>query len=37
MNIAIAGAGLMGRLIAWQLQRRGHQLTLFDAGDEQGT
>ncbi|WP_372782416.1 FAD-dependent oxidoreductase [Litorivivens sp.] len=37
MNIAIAGVGLMGRLIAWQLQRRGHQLTLFDAGDEQGT
>lgn len=31
MNIGIAGAGLVGRLLAWQLLRRGHQVTLFDA------
>ncbi len=31
MNIGIAGAGLIGRLLAWQLLRRGHQVTLFDA------
>ena len=37
MKIGIAGAGLIGRLMAWQLQRAGHQVTLFDAGDEQGT
>lgn len=30
MNIGIAGAGLMGRLLAWQLLRRGHGVTLFD-------
>jgi len=30
MNIGIAGAGLMGRLLAWQLLRRGHSVTLFD-------
>ena len=30
MNIGIAGAGLMGRLLAWQLLRRGHRVTLFD-------
>jgi glycine oxidase len=30
MNIGIAGAGLIGRLLAWQLLRRGHQVTLFD-------
>jgi glycine oxidase len=30
MNIGVAGAGLMGRLLAWQLLRRGHQVTLFD-------
>ena len=32
MNIVILGAGLMGRLLACQLARDGHQLTLFDAG-----
>lgn len=32
MNIVILGAGLMGRLLACQLARMGHQLTLFDAG-----
>lgn len=30
MNIGIAGAGLIGRLLAWQLLRRGHEVTLFD-------
>ncbi|MDB6061452.1 MAG: hypothetical protein JWM78_1555 [Verrucomicrobiaceae bacterium] len=30
MNIGIAGAGLIGRLLAWQLLRRGHKITLFD-------
>lgn len=30
MNIGIAGAGLMGRLLAWQLLRRGHRVTVFD-------
>ena len=30
MNIGIAGAGLVGRLMAWQLLRAGHQVTLFD-------
>jgi glycine oxidase len=30
MNIGIAGAGLIGRLLAWQLLRRGHSVTLFD-------
>lgn len=30
MNIAIAGAGLIGRLLAWQLLRRGHRVTVFD-------
>jgi glycine oxidase len=30
MQIGIAGAGIVGRLIAWQLVQRGHQVTLFD-------
>lgn len=30
MNIGIAGAGLIGRLLAWQLLRRGHRITIFD-------
>lgn len=30
MKIGIAGAGLIGRLLAWQLLRRGHSVTLFD-------
>ena len=30
MQIGIAGAGIIGRLIAWQLLQRGHQITLFD-------
>ncbi|MFV8816906.1 FAD-dependent oxidoreductase [Haliea sp. E17] len=30
MNIGIAGAGLCGRLLGWQLLRGGHAVTLFD-------
>ncbi|WIO74092.1 glycine oxidase ThiO [Porticoccaceae bacterium LTM1] len=30
MNIGIAGAGIIGRLMAWQLLERGHRVTLFD-------
>lgn len=32
-RIAVAGAGLLGRLLAWQLLRDGHAVTLYDAGD----
>ncbi|WP_235425669.1 FAD-dependent oxidoreductase [Cellvibrio mixtus] len=31
-QIAIAGAGLLGRLLAWRLRLLGHDITLFDAG-----
>lgn len=31
-KIAIAGAGLLGRLLAWQLQLAGCKVTLFEAG-----
>jgi len=30
LRVGIAGAGLMGRLLAWQLHQLGHQVTLFD-------
>jgi glycine oxidase len=35
-SIGIAGAGLLGRLLAWQLARAGHRVTVFDpaAGPE---
>ncbi|TDN98430.1 glycine oxidase [Halomonas ventosae] len=32
-HIAVAGAGLLGRLVAWQLLADGHAVTLYDAGD----
>ena len=32
-RIAIAGGGLMGRLLAWRLSLRGLDITLFEAGD----
>ncbi len=32
MRIGIAGAGLAGRLCAYQLSQLGHQITVFDAG-----
>lgn len=33
LHCAVLGAGLMGRLLAWQLARAGHQVTVFEAGD----
>lgn len=30
LEIGIAGAGLLGRLLAWKLARRGHSVTVFD-------
>ena len=36
MHIGIAGAGLIGRLLAWQLLRRGHRVTLFDRDSADG-
>jgi glycine oxidase len=36
MNIGIAGAGLIGRLLAWQLLRRGHRVTIFDRDQVDG-
>jgi glycine oxidase len=32
MAIGIAGAGLLGRLLAWRLSRLGHRVTVFDPG-----
>lgn len=36
MNIAIAGVGLVGRVLALNLLRRGHTLTLFDEDSAYG-
>ncbi|WP_457424199.1 FAD-dependent oxidoreductase [Roseateles sp. P5_E7] len=33
MQIAIAGAGVMGRLLAWQLARAGHRVTVVDPAE----
>lgn len=33
LSIAIAGAGLLGRLLAWRLLKLGHRVRLFDDGD----
>lgn len=30
LDIGIAGAGLLGRLLAWQLARAGHRVSVFD-------
>jgi glycine oxidase len=30
LSIGIAGAGLLGRLLAWRLARAGHRVTVFD-------
>ncbi|HSI52160.1 MAG TPA: FAD-dependent oxidoreductase [Ideonella sp.] len=30
LHVAIAGAGLLGRLLAWRLARAGHQVTVVD-------
>ena len=35
-SIGVAGGGLMGRLMAWQLLRRGHRVTVFEAGPASG-
>lgn len=34
LNIGIAGAGLLGRLLAWRLARDGHRVTVFDAAPD---
>ena len=31
-TVAIAGGGLLGRLLAWRLLESGHRVTLYDAG-----
>ncbi|WP_111640715.1 glycine oxidase ThiO [Marinimicrobium alkaliphilum] len=31
-RIAVAGGGLLGRLLTWQLLRRGHSVSLYEAG-----
>lgn len=36
MNIGIAGAGLVGRLIAWRLARAGYAVTVFDSDSKVG-
>ncbi len=36
VHIGIAGAGLLGRLLAWRLSREGHRISVFDPSrDEQ--
>ncbi len=37
MNIAIVGAGLVGRVLALNLLKQGHTLTLFDKSSKEGT
>ncbi|WP_373029814.1 FAD-dependent oxidoreductase [Sulfurovum sp.] len=37
MNIAIVGAGLVGRVLALNLIKEGHTLTLFDKSSKEGT
>jgi len=37
MNIAIVGAGLVGRVLAINLLKQGHTLTLFEKGSKEGT
>lgn len=32
-HFAVVGAGLIGRLMAWQLLAQGHKVTLFERGD----
>ena len=36
MNIAIVGTGLVGRVLALNLLREGHTLTLFDKDSKEG-
>ena len=35
-RIGIAGAGLLGRLLAWKLLRQGQRVSLFDRGSRAG-
>jgi glycine oxidase len=34
-SIGVAGAGLLGRLLAWRLTRAGHRVTVFDAAKDE--
>lgn len=34
MNIAIAGAGILGHITAWELHQQGHDLTIYEADAE---
>lgn len=36
LDIGIAGAGLLGRLLAWQLARAGHRVSVFDPAPDAG-
>jgi len=36
VQIGIAGAGILGRVLAWQLHREGYQVTLFDGDTRSG-
>jgi glycine oxidase len=36
MKIGIAGAGLVGRLLAWELARRGHEVSVLDPAADAG-
>tara|TARA_R110002167_G_scaffold29147_8_gene97382 strand:- start:11915 stop:13021 length:1107 start_codon:yes stop_codon:yes gene_type:complete len=36
IHIGIAGAGLLGRLLAWKLLQNGHRVSLFDRGSRAG-
>ena len=35
-NVAIIGAGLLGRLLAWRLLEAGHKVSLYDKDDKSG-
>ncbi|NRB37421.1 MAG: glycine oxidase ThiO [Pseudomonadales bacterium] len=37
MKVAIVGAGLLGRLLAWRLLEAGHKVSLYDKDDKAGT
>ncbi|WP_250452413.1 FAD-dependent oxidoreductase [Caballeronia sp. ATUFL_M2_KS44] len=36
-DFAVIGGGLVGRLVAWQLAGAGHEVALYERGDESGT
>ncbi len=36
MNIAIVGAGLLGRVVALNLINRGHTITIFEKDSQEG-